>query len=122
MCECGCGSIAPDVKLPGPDGTFYTITVDPGCKDCGTPVGVIIGRLSAADATEEYNRDLPDAKFNTLDEVCVVAMDPEVLKEAMLAWADENDPKGYLDVGEWADAMDDVFYETARKAHVVGQE
>jgi len=54
MGQCGCCDFDPLYALPGPDGTFYAIQVDPGCPDCHEHrVGVVVHRLSG-DAVADW--------------------------------------------------------------------
>jgi hypothetical protein len=52
VCECGCGEFSPSYQFAGPDGLTYTLSIYPGCKDCETPAGVVINRMTPEDVSE----------------------------------------------------------------------
>lgn len=86
MCECGCSDFNAKYKLKGPDGSWYSISIYPGCKDCDTPAGVQIGRHSPESAEAWGVTEVPDAPFLKMNgedydgqEVCLPIFHPSAL-------------------------------------------
>lgn len=59
MCECGCASDYDRLFLQGPGNTFYMLEFGPGCHECDTPAGVIIGQHEL-NARPELGREFFD--------------------------------------------------------------
>lgn len=66
MGQCGCGDFYPLWKLPGPDGSQYTIELLPACDYCREPLAVRISQLRG-DALDHWEIDqVPDFEMRDL--------------------------------------------------------
>lgn len=62
MCQCGCIESGDFWKLPGPNKSFYVLQKYPGCKDCDSPMGLIVTKYYPKDFKMfdvKYHKDFP---------------------------------------------------------------
>jgi hypothetical protein len=110
MGSCGCGDFCADYRLPGPDGSVYSIRTYLACNNgCDTPHSVIVYRFSTLDSAKEWGVDsLPELPFGTFNgkpyegnDAWLPVIHPRILKEHMMAWvkpvAKEYDPEGAVE-------------------------
>ena len=86
MCECGCGDVQRQFKLPAPNGRFYLFGIYPSCKDCETPAGVDIWDLGREEAERDWGIEvgaIPDLPMPHGGGALPV-IDPLVLRRRML--------------------------------------
>ena len=89
MGECGCGDGFGDVRLPGPDGSVYTIRIAQACDYCDTPLWLLIDRFSAEFAPDCPLDDIPELAMppyaGKCDLLCgaIIIMQPETLARAL---------------------------------------
>jgi len=100
MGSCGCGDYMADFRLPGPDGTTYTISLYRGCEYCSAPPGVVITRHDADEAETWGDEQLPALDWYEFDragvnaEAGIPCVDMDALKQAIadgLKFEDECD-------------------------------
>lgn len=90
MCECGCVGMGPKYKLPGPIGTTYTIQVYPGCRDCGTPIGLVVSHFAAEVANDHAIEDVAPMKleevFSGHSEAAITILHPPNLRHELASF------------------------------------
>lgn len=79
MCECGCGELNAQYRMPGPDGKTYVLGVYDSCKDCDTPAGVDISLMTDEEMKDYDYIKLPWIDF-TKPMIGIAVMHPRVLR------------------------------------------
>lgn len=109
MGECGCGATNLLAKFPGPDGVMYGLEVYPGCRYCGTPIGVVMHRFDPSakhgEDMEEFFFGVPDMPFQgygnpdfewSWSEAAVMLVDPETIFNGLEQQQEEFDSEVIL--------------------------
>ena len=58
MCECGCVGNDDKYTLPGPDGSFYVLSLSVPCENCDAPPGISIQKSQHGQPLDEFTRAL----------------------------------------------------------------
>ena len=127
MGECGCGNTNIQLKFTGPDGVVYGIQIYPGCRECGSPAGVIIYRFDTKNDPDAamWLEGAKDVQWNPYGttladgaDLCIPVLDPDKLKKAMVAFSKDqtvstnpDDDADYEPVGFVEDAVDECLHE-----------
>lgn len=91
MGECGCGSSGKHYRFPAPNGGTYVIQLQPTCRYCGGPFGVVVHRYSEERAKDEE----VDASVEALAfvdygyghaEGCVMVIDPAEARQCVATY------------------------------------
>lgn len=124
MGQCGCGDFAAQHKIPGPDGTVYSVQVYDSCSECQTPAGVILTKHDA-ESREMWDVDhLPDLREDGYGGYTIPVLHPKDLVKTMLAWAGPGIEEDYAADGLIQDAVSECFrdavWETYRGHFLTG--
>lgn len=120
MGQCGCGDFKASWKLQGPGNTLYAIEIYNGCRDCETPVGLVVYRMTRKGDEFFYDEtaklpELPMRAYgsdkNGDAQSAIRVLDPRVLREHLSKWA-----KGVADEYDVEGAMHDGVEECLRPA------
>ena len=109
MGYCGCGEGFGDYRMPGPEGTVYTVRVYQPCDYCETPGAVILLRVSGDDL--QFAEDLPGVEWSKMSETMADAwfslFHPAAVKKAIASVLVGYSPdEGMLDQND-ADVLSD---------------
>ena len=85
MGECGCSDFQPDFRFRGPGDKWYIVQSYPSCRNCDTPVGVILYLSTPKDAEMWGLEHVKEVSIPSEGQLIPV-LHPRILKDRLAAW------------------------------------